>query len=641
MSSSSKKQIVCSVSKTLWLLAVLLLLSLGQTSVFAGQPEITRVVLSNPPRIVAARPTQLAQAGPDPFDLLVSSAASFDIDSPVEAHAEFDPPVANVGERVVYRVVVSALDESLTLPDELPIPKGLELKKGGRGQTYQRTGGMKLRPQTTAIYHVTVTNIGDFTIPGYDLTAYGRPVKVPAATLKVVAAGEPAGSEPPRLLMDLPGDCYVGQLLRIPVIMPMGPGGAIGGLLQPRVTGEFIFSEQVPAGMRIENLQRDGKSYMACIEELFITPLRAGSQPLIAQVHTGVQRPNPKQTNLMERFDFLVDSDPLPLNVKPLPTEGVLPGFTGAVGSFQAEPPMLSADSVRAGEPVTLTVRIHGDGNLGRLVPPRVPPLREWQSFPPVSDNGSSSVALQRGFASFQYTLIPLTDKITETPVIPFSFFDPVQKKYASVDIPSVPIKVMPGAPGFASHLPPLEKPPPNPEQSEEKEPVFTGLVSKPGLAAATMTPLQQRWWFALIQLLPAAVIGGIWAWDRRRRYLEMHPEVILKRRARRGLRRQLQLARRAAASRDAAGFVTGAANALREACAPHSAAHPAALVCGDVLQELPPSQREGRAAEAIRRLFNAADALRFGGAVKESSELLALQPDVERLLAELKLRLE
>jgi hypothetical protein len=128
--------------------------------------------------------------------------------------------------------------------------------------------------------------------------------------------------------------------------------------------------------------------------------------------------------------------------------------------------------------------------------------------------------------------------------------------------------------------------------------------------------------------------------WERRRRYLALHPEVIRKRQARRGLRRQLKLARQAASVRDAGGFVLRGTNALREACAPHSAANPGALICADVLQELPATERQGRPGEAIRRLFVAADALRFGGPVSDSSELLALQPDLEQVLEELKERL-
>lgn len=628
----------CGIASVTFLLGFLFfpLIAFGQ-----GQPVIIQSTPGNN-FTVNNRPIQLPRSEPDPFDMLVSSAASFDIDSPVEAKAEFDPPIAPIGGRVIYRVVVTALDESLTMPDALPAPKELKLHPGGRGQTYQRTGGMKLRPQTTAIYRTVVTNLGSFTIPSFDVMAYGKPVKVPEATLQVVAAGSVAETEPPRILVDLPKeDCYIGQLLKIPIVLPIGPGGGISVLYQPHITGDFIFSEQVPTGLRIETIQRDGKSFTACIQELLITPLRAGRQELIAQGHTSIQRPNPKQPGAMDREDVLVDSDPVTLTVKPLPTEGVLPGFTGAVGSFQPEMPLISPPEVHAGQPLMLTVQMRGDGNLGRLTPPRVPPLREWQSFPPVAETTSSASVLQRGFATFRYTLIPLSDKITSTPVIPFSYFDPAKKAYVAMNIPAAPLSVLPGAPGFQAHLPPLESPPPDPEDSShEKEPVFTGLLAKPGWSPGGMTPMQLHWSFAFMQLVPAMVIGGLWGWDRRRRYLEQHPEVILKRRARRGMRRQLQLARRAAVARDEAGFVTGAANALREACAPHSAANPGALVCADVLQELPEQKRQGPIAESVRRLFSAADALRFGGNLRESGELLSLQPEVEQLLAELRLRL-
>jgi hypothetical protein len=173
-----------------------------------------------------------------------------------------------------------------------------------------------------------------------------------------------------------------------------------------------------------------------------------------------------------------------------------------------------------------------------------------------------------------------------------------------------------------------------------EREYVLTGLAETPGRSQGSLTAVQRRWWFLVLQLLPAAALGGVWAWDRRRRYLEEHPEVIRRRRAQRGLRRQLRLARRASAAQDATGFVTGAINALREACAPHGAANPDALVCADVLQELPQSHRQGRAGEIVRRLFAAADAHRFGNAAKDGKDLFALQPDFEQALAELRARL-
>ncbi len=222
------------------------------------------------------RTIQSTQVTPDAFDSMVSSASSFDMDSPVEAQAEFDPPVAMVGGRVIFRIVVSALDESLSVPKELPVPGGLVLHAGGRGQTYQSSGGMKLRPETTVIYRGTVTNAGTFTIPEFEVTAYGKPVKVPAATLTVAAVGSVGESEPPRLLLELPeGACYVGELLRVAVLLPTQPDGSVLGFAQPHITGDFIFSEQFSSGMRQETRQRGGQMFQAFAQEVLVTPLRA------------------------------------------------------------------------------------------------------------------------------------------------------------------------------------------------------------------------------------------------------------------------------------------------------------------------------------------------------------------------------
>ena len=92
-----------------------------------------------------------------------------------------------VGGKAIYRNIVNAFDESVKVPDSLPGTEGLEVRKGGRGQTYQNVGGLKLRPQTTILFHVTATNAGTVVIPAFELMAYGKQVKVPEARLNVLA----------------------------------------------------------------------------------------------------------------------------------------------------------------------------------------------------------------------------------------------------------------------------------------------------------------------------------------------------------------------------------------------------------------------------------------------------------------------
>jgi hypothetical protein len=610
---------------------------------FAGVAGFGQTAIRPAPRTAAGGGNAQDQRAADVFNSMVASAASFDMDSPVETKAEFDPPVARPGAQIIYRVVVTALDESLKVPDNLPVPDGLKLQPGGRGQIYQPSGGMKIRPQTTINYHVIAATNGDYTIPAFNVMAYGKPVEVPETTLKVT--GEALPQETPRLFVQLPaGDVFVGQALAVPLALPMSGNGTLGGMSQPRVTGDLVFSEQLfSSGLRQENIVRDGRSFPAFVQDVSVTPLREGPLEIIGQAYAMVPRPIPGQSNVFQNVTELVDSGPVILMVKPLPTEGQLPGFNGAVGVFQLDPPRLSTNVVRAGEPVTLTVVIHGAGNLGRITPPSPSALRDWQSFPPIGETVPPAFIQQRGYTVFTYTLIPLNDQIKATPAIPFSYFDPRKKAYVDVTIPPVALTVKPSASGAHAQArpgPAAANPDDDDATSHEREPVLTGLAEIPGAAAASLTPVQQRAWFWGLQLLLAAGLSGLWVLDRWRRHLEEHPEIALKRRARRGIGRQLRLARRAASAQDAAGFVNSATDALREACAPHGAANPSALVCADVLQELPEPERAGRNGEMVRKLFAAADALRFGGPVKEGAELLSLEPELEEVLEEMRGRL-
>ncbi len=261
-----------------------------------------------------------------------------------------------------------------------------------------------------------------------------------------------------------------------------------------------------------------------------------------------------------------------------------------------------------------------------------------------MGDTSPSYAILQRGYTTFSYTLIPLSDASKATPAIPFSYFEPKQGNYVDLTIPPVPLSIKPAPPGAVARAqvqpPGFNSVSPDDSSGHEKELVLNGLLEARGAGVHSLRAVQERGWFIALQFLPAFTLAGLWGWDRRKRYLEQHPEVIRKRRAQRGLRRQLRMARRASAARDATGFVHGAINALREACAPHVAANPEALVCADVLQELPPPARLGSTGQVVRRLFAAADATRFGGAAKDGADLLALQPEVEQLISQLRARL-
>jgi hypothetical protein len=613
----------------------------------AAPPRTNRPILGWEAPRPAAPPPAAVQPASDPLVQLMMSQPSIDMEAPVVPQAEFDPPVAPLGGRVTFRLSFNAMNEAIKLPQKLPASAGLELTQTARGQTYSY-GGPRLLPRTTINYRVSASAVGTYVVPSLVVTVYNKTVSVPEARVTFVQPGSPSAREAQRLTVELPpGDIYVGQALnaRIIALDPGDPSTQMQGLSQVQVNGDAFLADSSYYRVRREAVTRNGRAFPALINEMTITPIRDGTNFLTVQGHAIITRVFTGGAIPPGSLSFsnpLLESDPLPVVVKSLPKEGELPGFTGAIGSFALEPPRLSTNEVRAGDPVMLTVTVRGDGNIGRLVPPKIAPLREWQTFPPTADPSPAYVIQQRGTYGFAYTLIPLSDRLKSTPAIPFSYFDPRKNAYVSLTIPPVPITVKPAPPGvtLATPAPARASIGLDDEGERERELVLTGLAEQPGRRVSSLMPLQQRGWFPALQVLPALALGGLWLWDRRRRYLERHPEVVLKRRARRGLRRQLRIARKAAAARDPSGFVAAAVNALREASAPHAAATPEALVCADVLEELPAAVQQGPDGAMVRRFFAAADANRFGNAEVDGAELLATRLQLERLLRQLKARL-
>ena len=141
------------------------------------------------------------------------------------ATAAFDPPVVRPGEQAFYRVMFNALEESIEWPGKITAPPQLEIRPGAHGQILQMSG-TNMEPRTSFNSRVRTFHLGTFTVPGFVVTVYGKPVTVPAARLAVVsapprhrAARPAAHARSPR---HQPG-CRPGGPVRI--VLPGLPGG--------------------------------------------------------------------------------------------------------------------------------------------------------------------------------------------------------------------------------------------------------------------------------------------------------------------------------------------------------------------------------------------------------------------------------
>lgn len=581
----------------------------------------------------------------DPLTTLMLQQPEIDVNSPIVVEASFDPPSIKVGQSSTYRILITAMNESVHLPEKMPMPPGVSFVPGGRGQYYMPIA-QKLLPRTSINYRVTPQASGTILMPGFNITVYNKTYTVPAAQLLVIEQNE--GSEtlpPPAVTVEMPpGEWYVGQSVPIKVLLIDPGNNTVLGMTQLQLQGEGILVDMNTMRQRRDMTMRNGRMQTAFINEVVITPIMPGKRTFIAQVHAVITRPGPAQPGTIPTSMPLLDSGPVELTAKTLPKEGELPGFTGGIGTFALDSPRLSATEVRAGEPIQMSVTVKGEGNFARLISPRPMGTRYWQIFNPLSDGVPVYLSGTTGYRQLNFTLIPKSTQVIATPAIPFSYFDPKKNAYVDLTIPPTAIKVLPSTNGLVGIEALTEtasvQTPGSAEAPSERGLILTGLSETMGNHVVTLTPLQDRLWFICLQMVPALTILGIWVADRRKRYLKEHPEVLLKRRARRALRKHRRAMNAAAHDNASTQYIRAAVTALSEISAPQLQAKAHALVCADILEYLHMHGLNGEATSVVQRLFKAADTLRYAGKPPEDFSCSQMDPQIQSVLDQLKARL-
>lgn len=138
-------------------------------------------------------------------------------------------------------------------------------------------------------------------------------------------------------------------------------------------------------------------------------------------------------------------SDPVYVRVLPLPTEGRPAGFSGGVGDFSIAS-AVDRYTVRANEPLTLTVKIEGRGNVAAIGEPKAiwPSQIEYYDSKGTVHSGKGGV----GSKIFEILLIPRKAGALTLPPMELSYFDPSQERYIVKTTEPIPITVAEAASG-------------------------------------------------------------------------------------------------------------------------------------------------------------------------------------------------
>jgi hypothetical protein len=146
-----------------------------------------------------------------------------------------------------------------------------------------------------------------------------------------------------------------------------------------------------------------------------------------------------------------VRSQPVIVRARPLPEAGRPDGFSGTIGDFS-----ISADAdknqVEVNQPVTLTVKIAGSGNIKSVAEPVIPPLDDFRVYKASSNENISRLEDKLGGSKvFEEVFIPKRPGELEIPSLSYSFFDPKSGKYKQLATRPIKVRVTKGEGYIAS----------------------------------------------------------------------------------------------------------------------------------------------------------------------------------------------
>jgi len=126
-----------------------------------------------------------------------------------------------------------------------------------------------------------------------------------------------------------------------------------------------------------------------------------------------------------EKFEKGLSADLPGIQIKPLPTPPAMAQFLGLVGSWRVKYE-LTGGGFKTGEPLTLKIKVQGDGSLDNLHAPKLD-LPGFRMFPPEIIRTGSAVGRETG--EIRYVMIPLQEGPMQIDLVA-STFSPTSKKY-------------------------------------------------------------------------------------------------------------------------------------------------------------------------------------------------------------------
>ena len=462
--------------------------------------------------------------------------------SPASVAASLSDSSVDAGEQTQF--LVSVTNGEVEEVPRTPTVDGLTMAYAGKSSSSQYTfnnGSLTQSATTTYVFTVGTERPGRFTVPGQEVhLTDGAVLRTLPVTLTVLGSGNSGGGKDLTYaeLVIPKKSAYIGESVPIEVragfaanvrhnpsqeVILGGDGFSVQAFTPPRSTGSSTQDGRYTVDLY--------KSSVAGVKIGTVSVGPATVNPTVQMPRTGGGR----RRSFNDPFDPFGQMDPynvspprlvslktdaVTLEVKPLPEEGKPVDFSGAIGQFR-----LAAEAVpnkaNTGDPVTVRLRLSGQGNFDRIAPPTLRDEHGLRTYPATAKFKADDEVGLSGTKTFEQVVIAEGPRTT-LPSYRFNYLDPATGKYVTVDTPPLAVKIEgrdlatpTPAPAVTTAVPsPSATPTPVPTPARPPEDILyiradRGVVRD----AAAFRPLYRRAGFWAVQggvlALALALAGG------------------------------------------------------------------------------------------------------------------------------------
>ena len=317
----------------------------------------------------------------------------------ISIEATVNAQTASVGDQITYSVIVRGSSGNLPQP-QLPALNDFKVYDSGTSSSFQFVNG-QVSSSVAYNYVIVPVKEGTFVIPPVTLSYNNKTYQSQSVTITVTKQNQkPQTTAPPQqqaptveeqlIQQSQAGEIFVKTIVNKEKVYVDEPLTLSYKVYFRNVSPEQVGLEKVPdfSGFWAEDVPPE-KLHTRNTE--MYENKRYYTQILYKKILFPTSPGNKSIGSI--KFDFVIqdffsffgkkvvrDTNPVTINVEPLPIKGKPANFKGTVGSYEISS-KLSTKNITQNEPFSLNIVISGTGNIKSISDLDVPPLQNFRIY--------------------------------------------------------------------------------------------------------------------------------------------------------------------------------------------------------------------------------------------------------------------